>query len=413
LKHYSTDILIIGGGSAGIAAAVAASRCGLKVMLVERNAYLGGKATAAEVGTVCGLYKFSKLHAAHFGVKGFTREFAETLQRMSQSTPTSNSSGLCFLPYEIDKFKELSASLLSQNGVTVYLNAVLNNVTIRGNEVCQAAISVAKETLQIDFKAIIDCTGNSLVSQLAGGTFIDSIEMQAAAQVFTLKGVDLPSETVLSFVLMLTLTKGISQGKLTANFDRVYVVPGSLNEGVIKLKIAIPIQVTRDNYFELRAFAENRISELIDFLRDANESFKDIELVSLADEVGIRTEKRPLGQYILTEQDVLNCRKFENAIANGFWPIEEWGQNRTVRMHYFSEDDFYQIPAEALISKEFCNLFFAGRGISADDQAIASARVMGTCLQTGYAAGKMAGALVAGIDLNSAIYTLQEEQIFV
>ena len=72
----NTDTVVLGGGSAGVAAAVAAARKGLQVILIERNAYLGGKATAAEVGTVCGLYKFNKKEIPEYIVNGFAKEFA-------------------------------------------------------------------------------------------------------------------------------------------------------------------------------------------------------------------------------------------------------------------------------------------------------------------------------------------------
>ena len=90
-----TDVVVLGGGSAGVAAAVAAARKGLQVILIERNAYLGGKATAAEVGTVCGLYKFSKKERAEYIVRGFAKEFADKLQARSQSTPLQVQ-GRCF-----------------------------------------------------------------------------------------------------------------------------------------------------------------------------------------------------------------------------------------------------------------------------------------------------------------------------
>ncbi|HNU88717.1 MAG TPA: FAD-dependent oxidoreductase, partial [Ferruginibacter sp.] len=131
----------------------------------------------------------------------------------------------------------------------------------------------------------------------------------------------------------------------------------------------------------------------------------------IAAEVGIRTGIRSVGKYILTEEDVLQCRKFENAVANASWPIEEWVQHRRVSMRYFAEHDFYQVPATCLQSATINNLFFAGRNISATEKAIASARVMGICLQTGYAAGCLAAATAAGLSQNDAIKQVQNGQL--
>src|SRR4051812_17696166 len=110
-----TDVVVVGGGSAGIAAAVAAARLGSRVILIERNAYPGGKATAAEVGTICGLYKFNKKEASEFIVKGFAKEFAETLQSRSNTSPLHNADGLHYLPYDIGAFKDVSMKLLNDH----------------------------------------------------------------------------------------------------------------------------------------------------------------------------------------------------------------------------------------------------------------------------------------------------------
>jgi hypothetical protein len=413
LKKFATDVLIIGGGSAGIAAAISAAKSGVKVLLIERNEYLGGKATAAEVGTVCGLYVYSKEVDVKMGVSGFAREFAERLQEMSESTPMSNSSGLHFLPYSIEKYKELSLAELTKHGVNVFLQTELKDVKIKNDEVIEALVLSNNSHVHLSFKTIIDSTGNSLVSKLAGLPLITSASFQAAAQVFRISGLSEVNEALLGMILMRETAKAIQEKALEPYFDRVYVVPGSLNNGSVSLKLAVPLEVKKDNHTLLKEKAIEMIDQLMTYLCANNLSFKNTQVEHIADELGIRTDLRPKGKYILTEQDVLNCKKFDSAIANGFWPIEEWTLHRSVQMHYFKEKDHYQIPAECLISLDINNLFFAGRAISADDKAIASARVIGTCLQTGYAAGKLAASKTIEIPLDFAIKAIQEVQIFV
>lgn len=412
MKRFTTDILVVGGGSAGLAAAVAASKGGAKVVLIERNAYLGGKATAAEVGTICGLYSYSKESIVQMGVAGFAKEFAEALREESGTSSMSNSSGLHFLPYSIEKYKDLSLALLSEHDVKVLVNTELKDVKLKEDELVEALVLTNNSHLLLSFKAIIDCTGNSLVSQLAGQALIASTEFQAAAQVFTLSGINEKNESTLNMILMREIAKAIHEDKLENYFDRVYLVPGSLKDGTVRLKLAVPMDVKTDNHSQLRQKAVEMIDQLLTFLKETNAVFKSVTLTAIADELGTRTDLRPVGKYILTEKDVLSAKKFNNAIANGFWPIEEWGQHRTVKMQFFAENDHYQIPADCLISLNVNNLFFAGRGISADDKAIASARVMGTCLQTGYAAGKLALAKTLEIPINSIIKDIQDEQIF-
>ena len=107
----------------------------------------------------------------------------------------------------------------------------------------------------------------------------------------------------------------------------------------------------------------------------------------------------------------VQCRKFDDAVANGSWPIEEWVQHRRVSMSYFNEHDYYQVPAACLQSASIQNLFFAGRNISATEKAIASARVMGICLQTGYAAGCLAAAFANNQPQNEAVKQVQNGQL--
>jgi hypothetical protein len=118
-----------------------------------------------------------------------------------------------------------------------------------------------------------------------------------------------------------------------------------------------------------------------------------------------------LGKYVLSEDDVLSGRKFDHAIATGAWPIEIWHPLKPLEMHYFKEDEWYQIPVESILSNEISNLYFAGRSISATDNAIASARVMGTCLQTGFAAGKIAVDVLKGLSIEESVSHIKKLQI--
>ena len=96
------------------------------------------------------------------------------------------------------------------------------------------------------------------------------------------------------------------------------------------------------------------------------------------------------GEYLLTGADVLKGRKFPDAVARSAWPIEQWDENGRSQVRYLPAGEHYEIPARALRCATIRNLFMAGKTISADVDAIASARVMGCCLATGAAAGNLA-----------------------
>lgn len=403
-------IVVSGGGAAGVAAAVAAAAAGMKVVLVEKNSYLGGAATAAEVGTICGLYKFSKNDTPVYCCTRFARAFAEAIRQKSGVSPQSNVLGLHYLPYAIEDFRLHCQQLLQQNQVTVLYNAEITQLEITSNNIASVSIDAAGGNIQINTAAVIDCSGHSSLSQLAGTPLIKSDQYQAAAQVFTLQQVPAENEAVLGMLLMKELHTAIAGNLLPAHFNRVYIVPGSLRENKVSLKIGIPQEVTHlpGNLQALQKTAHALVHQLTDYLIKNTASFKDTRLLHIAPEPGIRVGVRTMGHYVLTREDVLQCRKFEDAVAYGCWPMETWGQDKRAGMIYFNEDDYYHIPAGCLQSGTLHNLFMAGRCISATDAAIASARVIGTCLQTGYAAGWLAAAKKLGLSRQEAIKIIQK-----
>jgi len=415
LQTIETDILIIGGGSAGIAAAVASSSLHHKVTLVEKLNYLGGKATAAEVGTICGLYKYKKSETSEYIVNGFAKEFAEKLAAFSSSSPLHNIYGLHYLPYNINAYKQLCLQLMHENNTNVLFNSEVIEVQVTNQLVKSVFVQSENETIQIICKSIVDCSGNSCISQLAKLPLIKSENYQAAAQVFTLKGIDLTNESNLNLVVLKELKKAILNNQLDSSFKNISIVQGSYHNNSVSFKVGIPIAVTnsKGNTEILREKAIEMIHLFINHFVTHVALFKNAILQHIAPEVGIRVGTRPIGKYILTEEDILSCKKFDDTIANGAWPIEEWEEDKGVAMRYFNQDDFYQIPADCLKSAQISNLFFAGRNISATDGAIASARVIGICLQTGYAAGMLASHFILNTPPIITIQAIQAKQIFV
>ncbi len=410
MEKFTTDILIIGGGSAGVSAAVAASQAGAKVVLIEKNNYLGGKATASEVGTVCGLYHFSKNEKTEYAVKGFAKLFAEKLKHESNTEPLHNTIGLHYLPYDVAAFKKISIDFLNENNVKTLFDTRLKNVKIESNNITEVETNNKKI---IYAKQIIDCSGESSVSLNAKLPLIKNDYFQAAAQVFTMSNISITDEAKLGMILIKELKQAIDSNLLDSTFDRVTVVPGSLKNNCVSFKIGIPhvVDFSEEKINELTEQSHQLVHKLSSYLISNSSIFKTAKLVSVAPEVGIRVGYRAKGKYILTKEDVLTCRKFETGIANGAWPIEIWGQDKRVQMQYFAENDVYQIPADCLKSASIENLYFAGRIISATDDAIASARVMGTCLQTGYAAGKLASAKIVNISEQEIISQIQQNQL--
>lgn len=408
-----TDILIVGGGAAGVAAAIAASGKGLTVTLLERNAFPGGKATAAEVGTICGLYVFDKDPEPKYIVKGFARTFAEEIQKSSGTVPLFNSEGLHFLPYDIPEFKFLCLEQLRKNNVQVFMDTRVEAITTVKDKIVSVTCTSGEKVIHFTAGAVVDCSGEAVISRLAGIAVIESDRYMAAAQVFTLENITETNEGRLGLILVKALRKAIEEGRVPAYFDRVYIVQGSLKNNCVSLKLGIPVSVNYEsgNLEKINEIALDFIHSLYTLITSNIPAFKDAVIKSIAPEVGTRTGVRTMGKYLLTEQDVLGCRKFDDAIAIGSWPVEVWEQNRKVIMRYFNEGDHYHIPAGCLQSAFIPNLFMAGRNISATDEAIASARVIGTCLQTGFAAGYLAAGSISRIGMQDLTREIQQLQL--
>ena len=406
------DIIVIGGGSAGVSAAIASAAKGKRTLVVEKNSQLGGLATNAEVGTICGLYKNDISESFDFNVGKFAQSFAEEIQKRSDATPIKEASGLKFLPFEPKVFREYCEELLNDDGITYLSSAELIEVEIVHNRITGLRISVNDKVHFYSAEAIVDASGKSVVSVLLGHKLINTQLKQAASQVFTLSGLKYDDEANLSLILLFGLRKGVISGVLEENEDRIYIVPGSLKNGKVSLKITIPIAVSlnNDNVEELRASAIKMINKLVLYLKSNVSGFAEIALDSTASEVGVRIDDRPVGMETLTEGNVANGTKVDSGIARGNWPMEIWSDAKRVEMRPVAPNDYYEIPAECLISPIISNLFFAGRSISASDEAIASARVIGTCLQTGYAAGSLAAGYLNNENINQTIRAIQHEQ---
>ncbi len=404
-------VLIIGGGAAGVAAAVGAAQHGVPVALLEKNSFLGGKATASYVGTVCGLYYRSENDGINYAHSGFPMEFAESLSRKSNSTPIRYKEGLKFLSYEDSVFKELSLDYLRKTKQSYFLNAQLVGAEVADNRIVAVTTVIDGNKKVIQPGAVIDTSGFNLVASLLNLNSITSDHYQAAAQVFGLSGIGENNAATISMSLLRGVQKGILSGSLKQFYEFVSVVPGSVKNGNVLLKLPLPDTIVNDDDQQerLNVFAMSAVQELALYLRAQTELFKNSVLSYVAPEAGIRTGPRNLGRAVLTGKHVLSAEKFLDAIARGTWPVEYWEPGKPVRMEYFAMDDHYDIPAGALQSNQIENLFFAGRNISADDTAIASARVIGTCLATGYAAGVMAAHQVKGQPLSQAVSVVQNE----
>jgi len=412
LKEIKTDVLVIGAGAAGIAAAVSASEHNLRVVVVEKCSIAGGNATIAEVGTICGLYHNS-FSGTEFLVRGFAREFAEKLQSLSQTVSVKGKDGLHYLPYKIQAFSLLGMEYLQRGNITCFFNHEIREVNTQQNTILSLGVMKDNEVTQIVPATVIDCSGNSIVARLSNLPVITEREYQSAAQVFTMRGINEDREDRLSLQILKAIVAYGDEELVDGHLPKLYLVPGSLSQGRASFKIALPFTIKEgaDQDQHLAESARNWVKVFADFLVVKLASFKNASVDHIAVSPGFRVAARTKGKYILTGNDVRNCRRFEDAIARCSWPIEEWNETGRVHMEYLPEYGYYEIPPDCLIAETAHNLFMAGRIISADRDAIASARVMGICLQTGYAAGILASGKILATPIQDTIQEIRRLQM--
>jgi len=347
------DIVVVGGGASGIAAAITAARAGCATLLLDQHPSAGGTGGFSGLTTLCGLYD----EEGNFINDGFAREFAEAL---SETAPL-RMGRVWVLPYRPARFREIAANLLSHTAnVQTLWNTPLAEAVVEDHRI------VRLNNLKVG--AVIDASGTAEVARAIGAECLATDETtQAPATVFPLanvtRSINTPADA--AAVLLPLARAGLPPLSFQPNLD-----PNTLT-----VKFTGPPEEAR---------------EVVAFLQKHVEGFEHCHAPLMEFKAARRSGRMIIGRYLLTGADVLAGRKFPDATARCAWPIEQWDAEGKARFRYLPSAANYEIPARALQAAGTPNLFMAGKTISADVDAIASARVMGCCLATGAAAGNLA-----------------------
>ena len=408
-------MLVIGGGAAGVAAATAAGRAGARVILLERYGFLGGLATTAEVGTICGLYLRDTVATSATPVTGgFPMEFAGRLQQSSHTKPLCMNGGLWVLPYFPTDFARLADAIISEiKEVELILHTVVASVRAEDSRIIEVCSLAWNEQLQIHPSVVVDCTGEATAAALGGAATENGALDQAPALVFVLENVDpgLAKRGLLE--VRRELRQAVQRGSLPALCERLSMIPGSGANGSFAFKLSLlPAKATTAFWQQLTHWereARALLEPLVRFLTIQVAACRNARLVSVAPQLGIRSGRRILGRSRLTDDAVLSLRKSPVGIARGSWPMERWSDNPKPEMTYFAERGYYDLPFDCLRPVELDNTFAAGRCLSATTGAMTSARVIGTAMATGWAAGTAAAFRASGRSLEEAIALIRKQ----
>ncbi len=388
------DVLILGGGGAGIAAAVSAARAGAHTVLVERHGALGGMATAALVHSVCGLYLLRAEPGAVLANRGLPGEFVARLVRAGASAGPVRMGRLDVLPHSPPGFAAVADAITAECGT---LDVLLHTELIAAHgsgRVDSVEVICRGARMALEPRTIADASGDAVLAALAGaGTeMAESAHLQRPAFIFALHTVDVAAlgdegRIHLAHQIAEAVHDGrLDRGALGAQFRTT----GCGSEVYVTVDLAGPenFDPTSPAHLSALEVTGRKIAvELFAFLRANHAAFARAELAAFPARVGIRESRRVRGEITISADDVLRGTESHDVVALGTWPMELREKATGPRWRFPEDNRPTQIPLGALKAEGMENLWTAGRCISCEHEAQAALRVIGTCLATGQAAG--------------------------
>jgi glycine/D-amino acid oxidase-like deaminating enzyme len=387
---WDVDVLVIGGGSAGATAAIAAARQGADVALVDRAAYLGGTGTSV-LDTFYGFYCPGAGQRKVVG--GIPDDVVAHLNERDAAIKRPNTYGAgTGITYDPELLKVVWEELASRAGVRILLHTYFLDVIMQDGMVRGAIVSNKAGLRQIRAKVVVDASGDGDVAFRAGGTYEDwrAVPVQSLTTTFRIGNVDVnQARQVTKKQLWGLMAEAVNkyEYRLPRLEGSVHITPheGIMATNMVRLQVDDPTDPLQLSAAEIEG--RRQALEYHRFLRDRVPGYEKSLLLNFSTYLGVRESRRIIGDYWLTREDVLNVHKFEDAIAMCGAPIEEHHAGSDTRWEYLPEGAAYDIPYRCLLPKGVEGLVLAGRCLSASHDAHASVRSMGQCMAMGQAAG--------------------------
>ncbi|MHB1173121.1 MAG: FAD-dependent oxidoreductase [Lacisediminihabitans sp.] len=391
----SFDVVVIGGGAAGIAAAVGAAQSGATVCLVEQYGFLGGAATNSSVLTHCGFFDQTKTQV----VKGVGQQFLDKLdERSIYQTETFEHTGNTVVLLDLETTKSVYDELTVSAGVALYLHSQLISATAAGGTITDVEIAHRGGRERIFGRAFIDCSGDGALIAASGADHVVSnvSERQASTLVMRAGGVvetaDLSTDGMIEAV-----RKYREQTGTTLVRDNGIAVRMPVSREVMLLladqhRDVLDVRELTRAEVESRRLSWHYLEAFRKFLAGWDSSF----LAATGPQIGIRESRRLKGRDTVGADDVHVGRKRpEDAIARCGWPMEDHVAPGVTTYGGIKDKGWYHISYGAICSASTDNLWAGGRLVSSDNRAYASLRVMGTAFATGHACGAAAAVYAA------------------
>ncbi|GAB7005009.1 FAD-dependent oxidoreductase [Nocardioides sp. AN3] len=409
------DVLVVGSGAAGASAAIAAAREGARVLLIERNGFLGGNSTAT-LDSFHGLFhRCGRGHARIVG--GISHDVVGRLVEMDRVLQRVKLHGGLALAYNPSYLKVVWDQLVLDAGVTVLLHTVLQDAEVVDGRVVQVLVATKSGLQRVKARQFIDASGDADLVHFAGFGYDLAGDGEPAYDLtttFTMAGVDVHRRHEVSWKEIREIQQRAADSraydvptKFRVSGDHAATLPGTM----AAIMTQIPSVGERDGVVvnatdpELLTGAEiagrRQVLEFVRFLRQEVPGYEEAELSGFGSQIGAPETRRIRGAYTITRDDVLNAQQFDDQIAMFGSIAAERFRDLNMAAEAASDDVLtVGIPWRALLPVGATNLVVAGRCFSTSHDAQASARSMGQCIAMGHAAGVGAAVSAAkGSDL--------------
>lgn len=431
-KQY--DVIVAGGGPAGIMAALAAAKTGASVLLFERNGFLGGAATNSVLGPISP-FMFGDEQV----IDGIPQDFVNELMRVHGSTGhmkvlDAYGSGAYLGFYDREKYKYVAEEMLLAAGVDIFFHTLLQGLSMQRQTITGCTLWSKSGAYSFACKVMVDATGDGDVAVMAGEGFVYGNAQTGKAQpgsgMFEMVNVDVDkvyqyiyehpddfewksdiipvrpySERLQQHYFVAQgfkalVAKAVQAGDLSFGRDSVIVLNG-LHPGSIHFNATRVHGYDASNAVE-KSFSEidgrRQIESVSEFMIKYVPGFENAYVSDTSNEVGVRESRHINGLYTLTADDAYYGRKFEDVVSRGYFPMDihnpdgasgytEGAQGGS----WVDLQDTYDIPARCLLPATINGLVLSGRCISGTSEAHGSYRTQGGIMGIGQASGVMAG----------------------
>ena len=386
MKKY--NLAVIGGGFAGVAAALAAARAGTKVLIVEKSNCLGGAAVNCLVNPF--MQYWTEIDGKRVDLSaGIFKEIHDRLEERNAMKQES------FLEEEL---KDILNEMVIEANIDLLFHAYILRANTCADRIESVTVASKSGEIQIEADYFIDATGDAQLAYLAGCPTVLGREPDHLCQPMTLcfrvGNVDVDKFYASRERLKISHAQSLAAGELINPRENILVFRTPIHNvlhfnttRVVRKNPTSPEEVT-----EAEVLARKQVYEIYDFMKRHADGLENSFLMMTAAEIGVRESRMIVGDYVLTEQDCKNCVKFEDAIAACNYDIDIHNPEGTGTSHYFfPAGAYYTIPYRSLIPKNINNMLVAGRCISSDHGAQASYRIMPVVCCIGEAAGSAIG----------------------